>query len=224
MREKLICTKVISLLSLFIDGKLSKAQQEFVVEHLKSCYTCREKYENLKNLLNNLKASYIDEIVHHENKFVKKEFDYYKENLSAYFDNELPFEESVRFKKYIMKLPLAREELQKIYELKKMIHKNLENSQKKMNTDFSKVIVRKIYAKQKMEKIINWTKTAALIFVFLICATLASVIYYAKQTNLLENFEDVALTPQVLITFSISKNPDATSPKTVLIQVAQSTY
>ena len=206
MKNELICTKVISLLSLYIDGKLSQMQKEFVEEHLKNCTACREKYINLKKLLINLKNSYNTEVkkINNDNPLKIKEHEYYQKNLSAYFDNELPFEDSVRMKKYIMKIPLAREELKLVYDLQKLLHKNLENTQKKMNNDFTRVITSKIYEKQKIEKLTNWTKTVALIFAFVICISLVGIVYYAKHNNLFKNIDEFAQTNNIFATYSIN--------------------
>ena len=195
MQNELICTKVISLLSLYIDGKLSLMQKEFVDEHLKHCSKCREKYNNLKNLLHNLKHNYPEKIQPDKNKSNtrKNNFEYSNDNLSAYFDNELPFEESVKLKKYIMKMPLAREELKKVYELQKLLHKNLENTRKKMPYDFSKIIIQKINTTTKTKNITLWSKTAALIITILICISLVGVFYYAKHAPILENLDKIAI-------------------------------
>ncbi len=185
MNDNMICSKVNSMLALFIDGKLTTMQEEFVKDHLATCNGCRTKYDYLKKLVDTLKSSYQEnkeQIKTASGGLKIKEYEYYKQNLSAYFDNELPFEDSVRFKKYIMKIPLARQELQRVYDLQQMLKNNWIYNQKKLNQDFSKSVINTVYKDNvRYLQTTIWSKVAAIIFAIFLLGSATAVYYYAKQ-------------------------------------------
>ncbi len=186
MHNDLICSRINSMLSMYIDGKLSPIEVEIVEEHLRVCESCKKKYEYLKQLITTLKSAYkqdqnIDEIKSAD--FKIKEYEYYKQNLSAYLDNELDFEDSVRFKKYIIKIPLARRELQKYFDLQKMLKTNWKNNQKQLNQDFSKIIINELYKDNKLLHTEVWVKVAAVLIMLLTIGGLSVIYYYANYYN-----------------------------------------
>ena len=189
MDNKMMCSKVNSMLAMYIDGKLDEMQEEFVKDHLQTCPGCRTKYEYLKKLVDTLKSSYASSDYSREaekNKvaaFKIQEYEYYRQNLSAYFDNELPFEDSVRFKKYIMKIPVARQELQKIYDLQEMLKNNWAHNRKRLNQDLSKTIISRAYSDRNSIHTLVWTKIAAVIFAVFVFSSASAVYYYAKHVH-----------------------------------------
>ena len=58
---KLTCAQMDVLISFYIDNELSKALKSQVEDHLKSCTTCRAKYDIIKSMLADLKTSLKDE-------------------------------------------------------------------------------------------------------------------------------------------------------------------
>lgn len=142
MHINLICAKVNSLLPSFIEGTLEEKEENFVLEHLKICVKCRYKYQKMKKLMSLFENDYT-----HPKTADDKEYEYFTQNLSAYCDNELPFEESVKFKKYIIKTPKAREKLRETYKLRELLKQSHQNLIKKFNHDFSKSIPKQLYKK-----------------------------------------------------------------------------
>ena len=184
MYNKLICAKVNSMLSLYLDGKLSPVQEEFVKQHLSQCGNCLEKYNNLKKLLDVLQVSYLQSNAQKVDTVLKiNEYEYYQQNLSAYFDNELSFDESVRLKHYIVKIPFARQELQKMYNLQKLMQKNCSYIKKKMNQDFSKNIINKFYTNRKYLYTEYFSRIVAVVFVFFLLSSFFGAYYYVKYID-----------------------------------------
>ena len=58
MDDKIICKKVSSMLSVYIDNKISDCERAFIEEHLANCENCYKKYTYLKSLIKSLKDSY----------------------------------------------------------------------------------------------------------------------------------------------------------------------
>ena len=48
------CGKAKNMLSLYIDDELSKAEKKYVAEHLLICAECRQEYDDLKFIVNEL--------------------------------------------------------------------------------------------------------------------------------------------------------------------------
>ena len=127
------CRKVLSLLALYIDDKLDVETREFVENHLRICPACNKKYVMMKELIIELRNAYkqfSDESASQEKKvqFNIKEHERFQDNLSAYFDNELPLEESLSMKKYMIKIPKARRDLENLYHLHNIINSSFCNT------------------------------------------------------------------------------------------------
>ena len=120
MEKKHACKKVISLLSLYADNKVTYSEREFIEEHLAFCPECYKKYMYLKQLIYTLKDSYrkVVEMAAARNKnttFSIREHEKFLENISPYIDNELEQSESIEFRRYLMKSKAAQKELRNIY-------------------------------------------------------------------------------------------------------------
>ena len=109
MFNKSVCRKVSSMLSLYIDNKLSVHDYAFIDEHLSQCDECYKKYLYLKSLIKSLKDSYkqVVELAQKKQKqatFSIREHEKFLDNLSPYVDNELDAQECFEFRKYLIKL------------------------------------------------------------------------------------------------------------------------
>ena len=58
MTNKMLCKKVISLLSLYIENKLDVEDKLFVENHFITCSDCYQKYLEMKEIMNNLHLEY----------------------------------------------------------------------------------------------------------------------------------------------------------------------
>lgn len=157
MSQSVNCRKVMSLLALYIDGKLDLETKEFVEKHLQICPECGKKHKMLKELICELRNAYMQlsddsNIQEKKVQFNIKEYEKFQTNISAYFDNELQLNESLSMKKYMIKFPNARKELEDLYFLHNLMSASFNNTKKYFNDDFSRKICYKVQGKTFDEK------------------------------------------------------------------------
>ena len=92
---EITCAQMDVLLSFYVEGDLSKALKIKVEEHLKKCPVCREKYEIIKTMIQDLKTSVEEKEEIYSSK-AGSQYRIFQNNLSAYIDNELPADESIK--------------------------------------------------------------------------------------------------------------------------------
>ena len=148
---KLTCTQMDVLISFYIDNELSKTLKNQVEEHLKYCSTCRAKYDIIKSMLSDLKNSFNNE---NETSFnnqnleqqsvTSQQYRLFKNNLSAYIDNELPSEENIKIKKFTINNPQARKELQDNYTIRKLMDDSFKKSKADVRHDFSRSVLKQL--------------------------------------------------------------------------------
>ncbi len=141
MQNQLTCEQVTALLSFYLEDKLSAKLSGFVKKHLENCPQCREKYLQMKNVIEKFIDIQAEEI---ENPYITKQYEDFKSNLSAYIDNELDDTDSIKIKKIAISNPLARQDLENIYTFKKLLHDSFEKTKNEFKTDYSKLIINKI--------------------------------------------------------------------------------
>lgn len=151
MTQSTVCKRVTSLLALYIDNKLDVETKEFVEKHLQICPECNKKYNMLRELISELRKAYqnleVDANTERNTQFNIKEHEKFQNNLSAYFDNELPLNESLIMKKYMIKYPKARKELEELYLLHNIITTSFNSTKKNFNDNYAKKICFKIQGK-----------------------------------------------------------------------------
>lgn len=195
MNSSVTCKKVSALLSMYIDKKLDFEQTNFVRNHLEICPACYCKYKTLKSLLQELRNAYADiltdTVIHEKNRmFNIKEYEQFKTNLSAYFDNELSVEESVDIKKYMIKFPNARTDLEFMYNLHKILTKSFITTKKSFSQDFAKNISYQIQGKKYSNRAFSM-KVAGFVGVILILGTLALSNTTQAKTFLEETYKKI---------------------------------
>lgn len=144
MFNKSVCRKVSSMLSLYIDNKLSVHDYAFIDEHLSQCDECYKKYLYLKSLIKSLKDSYkqVVELAQKKQKqatFSIREHEKFLDNLSPYVDNELDAQECFEFRKYLMKSKIAQRELKNTYILQKEMRMSFDRAKRKPRLIFAKM-------------------------------------------------------------------------------------
>ena len=117
---EITCAQMDVLLSFYVEGDLSKALKLKVEEHLKNCPSCREKYEIIKTMIQDLKTSVEEKEEIYSSKS-NSQYRIFQNNLSAYVDNELPADESIKIKKYTINNKQARKELQDTYNIRRLM-------------------------------------------------------------------------------------------------------
>ncbi|MDD3436328.1 MAG: zf-HC2 domain-containing protein [Candidatus Gastranaerophilales bacterium] len=181
MTVNLTCTQVSALLSFYIDDKLSNQLKQFVEAHLEICPTCNAKLEALRSMIKSLRE------VHEKLSVVKSGAEEYAQseqnndfsiNLSAYIDNELSDEENLKVKKYIISNPKARQDLEKMYKLKKIMQNSFDKAKNNSKGDYSKFILRRIDMHEEIYGPDSFAKVVALFIIILTVFTITAVIIF----------------------------------------------
>jgi len=168
------------LISFYIDGDLSEALKEKVDMHLKECPTCRAKLNIISSLFADLrktKQSKKQEEAYTTNIHSSKQYKFFKTNLSAYIDNELPEEESVKMRKYTIGNKNARKELENAFLIKKLMQNSFNKTENDVKPDFAKNIIKELSASEKSELQFNPVIIVAFAFVISVLLISALVIY-----------------------------------------------
>ena len=195
MEKKHACKKVISLLSLYADNKVTYSEREFIEEHLAFCPECYKKYMYLKQLIYTLKDSYrkVVEMAAARNKnttFSIREHEKFLENISPYIDDELCYDDSIKFRKYLLKSKPARAELASAYGLKNNIKHSVAMFKDKVNINYSKKVMKRLLDENK-DSFENVYKRAAVVLGFMI-STLILVSLYVGFNYVNKSFaEDI---------------------------------
>ena len=149
---KLTCAQMDVLISFYIDNELSKALKSQVEAHLKSCTTCRAKYDIIKSMLADLKTSLKDEELTNSkevdsnmgNSATSRQYRLFKTNLSAYIDNELQNDENIKIKKFTINNPQARKDLEENYNIRKLMNESFQKTKSDSRQDFSRSILKQL--------------------------------------------------------------------------------
>lgn len=181
MTVNLTCIQVSALLSFYIDDRLSTQLKQFVDAHLEICPTCRAKLEALKGMVNSLKEVHekLSQIEpEKEEAATSSQYNAFKTNLSAYIDNELPDDENIKIKKYVISNPKARKELENLYNLKKVLNNSFEKAKHEVKDDYSKYILKRIDIQEEIYGPDSFAKVVALFILILAVFTLTAVIIF----------------------------------------------
>lgn len=149
---KLTCAQMDVLISFYIDGELSSTLKSQVEEHIKNCASCRAKYDIIKNMIlelkNNLNISDNEESFKTSDKFSthvnSEQYRLFKNDLSAYIDNELPSEENLKIKKFTINNIKAREDLEDNYNIRRLMNESFQKIKSDTKQDFSKNILKQL--------------------------------------------------------------------------------
>ncbi|MBR1907481.1 zf-HC2 domain-containing protein [bacterium] len=187
----LSCSQIGSLLTFYINGKLNYPISEMVQEHLEECSSCQEKYQALLNIkLKFVKAKeYLDSINFAEElaedcpKSFEQEEDYaLVQNLSAYSDNELSDDESLKLKKYVITNLSARRALEEIYDLRTMLKSSFNKSEIQLKEDYAKSVLTKLNIDEEIRRGGSRLKVAS-VLIFVLTSFTVGLIYLI--TNML---------------------------------------
>ena len=146
MINKSVCKRVSSMLSLYIDNRVTYQQRAFIEDHLSICKECHTKYLYLKSLIKDLKASYkqVLELAvkkQQQKLFNIREHEKFLENISPYVDNELDSKACFDFRKYLMKSKSAQNELKNLYFIQKKMHQAYEQTKNNLNSNITKNVI-----------------------------------------------------------------------------------
>ena len=169
------------MLCLYIENKLSFEERIFVKEHFDICPTCYKKYLEMKEIFKNLHFEYAKlmkelDKTDTEKIFSIREYETFYKNISPYIDDELCYEDSIKFRKYLLKSKSARSELASAYGLKNNIKNSIDDYKNKLNINFSNKIINKLQGKN-FDFFENFYKKTAIFVIFLISTLIIFSIY-----------------------------------------------
>ena len=156
------------MLSLYIENKLDDEDRFFVENHFLNCINCYQKYLEMKKIMNNLHLEYqklldeFDKLESNQN-FSIREYETFYNNISPYVDDELNYEESIKFRKYILKSKPARVELANAYKLKNNIKRSVAKLKDNANINFSKKILKKLKEEKRYTFYIIYQRAAIIL-------------------------------------------------------------
>lgn len=217
-----ICKQVESMLCLYIENKLTLEEKLFVENHFDKCKTCYKKYLEMKEILKNLQFEYaklMKELKESEEKkvFCIREYENFFENISPYIDDELCYEDSINFRKYLLKSKSARSELASAYSLKNNIKNSINEFKDKLNINYSNKIIRELQGKN-FNIIESFYKNVAIFIGFLISTLILISIYlgfsylneaFAEETDnsIIKTIEIPNENEMIEFTFDENNNP-----------------
>ena len=146
---KLTCAQMDVLISFYIDGELSSALKKQVEEHINECPTCKAKFEIINTMLEDLRETFelqeeYTPLDNSKKDINSKRYHIFKHNLSAYVDNELPKEETLKVKKFTINNKHARKDLEAYYNIRKLMNDSFSKTQNDIKKDYSKNILRQL--------------------------------------------------------------------------------
>lgn len=154
MQKELTCEQVGAIITFYIEDRLSEYLKKAVKHHLENCPACQEKFEELKNMVEKFAHTECKPNIDEEtqNAFKQKQYNEFKQNLSAYIDNELDDHENIRIKKITISNPMARRDLEEMYAFKKLLHTSFEKTKNDTKYDFSRQVINQMYNNPQKEE------------------------------------------------------------------------
>lgn len=169
------------MLTMYIENKLDDEDRFFVENHFQTCSSCYQKYLEMKKIINNLHFEYEKllnefEKLESDKIFNIREYEMFYKNISPYIDDELNYDESIKFRKYLLKSKSARGELANAYNLKNNIKHSVLLFKDNLNINFSKKIIKKLQTENKESFDVIYKK-AAIVLGFMISTLIIIAVY-----------------------------------------------
>jgi len=191
--KNLICHHIANLIPLYLDGKTSEAQSSEIINHLEICDDCREKYLSIKEISDKIKKVF-DDI--DKNNF-DSDYIFFKDNLSAYIDNELNKEDYLKFNNCVTSHTDLKKELEEMLSFREQLQK-IFSGQNFLEKDMSDEIINNI-KEEEPEYLSNLFVKAAVVTVFFILVTILMGYLSVK-----ENIPDLSeITNKIFTTISV---------------------
>lgn len=179
MSAELTCGQINGLLAFYIDDKLTENLKELVSKHLNICPACKEKFEALKSMILSLRDAYATiSAVGAERKqhmFESKQYQEFQNNLSAYVDNELSDMDNLKLKRYAISNPLARQDLDEMYHLERILANSFSKTKRSFRQDYAKEILKDLDLNEQIYSNGAFFKIAG-IFMLIFVASIAFMI------------------------------------------------
>ena len=174
------------MLSAYIENKLSAGERRFIENHFAKCADCRKKFYEMSRIIGDLHYEYeklMEELERSEAKNSNmKEYEDFYNNMALYADNELSYEDSIKFRKYLLKSKTARDELAGLYGLKELIRRSALDFKAKNRVNFARKVINRIKSENKKTVYDFYNKAAAAAgltaAILAVCVILLAFNYY----------------------------------------------
>ena len=173
---EITCAQMDVLLSFYVEGDLSKALKIKVEEHLKKCPVCREKYEIIKTMIQDLETS-VEEREEIYSSKAGSQYRIFQNNLSAYIDNELPADESIKIKKYTINNKQARKELEDTYNIRRLMSESFNKTKLDAKQDFVRNVLRQLNPNEDYSFAFHPVLKLAAVFVMTVLILSAIIVF-----------------------------------------------
>ena len=175
---EITCLQMDVLISFYIDDELSDSLKAKVEEHLRKCSVCRAKLNIITSLFGDSKKKLCpDDEVYSTNVHSSNQYQFFRNNLSAYVDNELPEEDNVKIRKFAIGNKNARKELEDAYQIRKLMKNSFRKTKTESKPDFIKKIMKQIESDDKNDLSFNPLISVAFAFVMTVLLISAIIIY-----------------------------------------------
>ena len=177
---EITCLQMDVLISFYIDGELSDSLKSKVEEHLRSCSVCRAKLNIINSLFTDVKKNLCkknEEEVYSTNSHSSHQYQFFKKNLSAYVDNELPEEDNVKIRKFTIGNKKARKELEDTYRIRKLLKESFQKSKAETKPDFTKKVIKQTDSEYNNDLGFNPLISVAFAFIMTVLLISAIVVY-----------------------------------------------
>ncbi len=175
---EITCLQMDVLISFYIDGELSDALKSKVEEHLKECPVCKAKFNIINSMFSDVKKNLGEkQEVCSANQHNSRQYQFFKNNLSAYIDNELPEEDNVKIRKYTIGNKKARKELEDSYIIRRLMKNSFRKAKNESKPDFSKNIMKQLDIEDSNGLGFNPLISVAFAFVMSVLLISAIVVY-----------------------------------------------
>ena len=155
---EITCAQMDVLLSFYIEGDLSKALKIKVEEDLKNCSSIDDKEEICSANSNS-------------------QYRIFPNNLSAYIDNELPSDESIKIKKYTINNKKARKELEDTYNIRRLMSESFNKTKMDARQDFSRNVIRQLNPNEEYNFSFHPVIKLAIAFVMTVLVLSAIIVF-----------------------------------------------
>lgn len=174
---EITCSQMDVLLSFYIKNELSNSLKKQVEAHLEICSACRAKYNIIKDMLNEIKDEVEDDDVLCPLN-TKSQYRIFRNDLSAYVDNELPTEDTIKIKKYAINNKKARQDLEDTYNIRRLMSESFNKSKMCAKKDFTKNVIKQLNSQDEYNLVFHPVLKLAFAFVLTVL-TLAAIIIFS---------------------------------------------
>lgn len=134
------CENIQNLLPLYTEEKTSDEITVIIENHLRICQDCYEKYLTLKDVSQRIKSAF-EKIS--KTDFISERI-FFKNNISAYVDNELSPKDYFDFNQNTINNFEHQKELEEMLFFEEKLQQSLKENKKILNKDLSKEIINEI--------------------------------------------------------------------------------